>query len=77
MPKTRGSYLTAYAIVRIDRFQDDTVALPNRIKVAKVVFGEEKAESEIRRLMEINGDKDMFYFWQATHLEPSTMVRLR
>lgn len=61
--------LSAYAVVRIDLFQDQTVEWANRIKVTKVVMDQQSAEAEVQRLGRLNTDKEVKYFWQKTHLE--------
>ncbi len=69
MAKARAEYRQAFAIVRVDGFQDDTVTLPNKIRVTKVVFDQITASVEVDRLNQINGGKGATYFSQATHLE--------
>ena len=59
----------AYAIVRLDDFQDATVAPENRITVKKIVWEEGTAQAEVERLNELNGDKGCRYFWQATRVD--------
>ena len=60
--------LQVYAVVRIDRFQPEEVALENRVSVKEVVWSEEEARAEVDRLNGLNSDKDVHYFWQATRL---------
>lgn len=57
-----------YAIIRYDRFQDEHVALNNRITVKAIVFDLVEAEKEVKRLNELNGEKGAFYWWQYTQL---------
>jgi nucleoside diphosphate kinase len=57
-----------YAIVRVDIFQGETVDWINRIKVTRVVWDEEQAAAEVRRLNGLNADKGALYFWQTTEL---------
>lgn len=55
-----------FAIVRFDRF----LSLENAFTVKEIVRTEEDAESEVKRLNEVNADKDCTYFWQTTRLFP-------
>jgi hypothetical protein len=56
------------AIIRVDRFSE----LPEHsITVKEIVATPEIAESEVKRLNELNADKDCTYFWQTTRLFPS------
>lgn len=56
----------AFAIVRIDAdVQNDE----DRFTVTRVVWDEGFAESEVRRLNELNGAKGARYVWQATRAE--------
>jgi hypothetical protein len=59
----------AYAIVRVDAFQEADVSLRNRITVKKVVWNERLARNETDRLNELNKDKGCLYFWQATRID--------
>ena len=56
----------AYAIVRVDLFvsEDET-----RFTVRRIVWSQELAEGEVRRLQEVNRDKDCRYFWQYTRVD--------
>jgi hypothetical protein len=55
-----------YAIVRFDR----SLEQQNSFTVKEIVRTEEDAESEVKRLNEVNADKDCTYFWQTTRLFP-------
>ena len=55
-----------FAIVRFDRF----LSLENAFTVKEIVRTQEEAESEVKRLNEVNADKDCTYFWQTTRLFP-------
>lgn len=59
----------AYAIVRVD---DDAPNDEARITITRVVWEEGFAESEVRRLSEINADKGCRYFWQYTRVDRRT-----
>ncbi|HEY3551924.1 MAG TPA: hypothetical protein VGK69_12810 [Gaiellaceae bacterium] len=56
----------AYAIVRVDR---DASADEERFTVRRIVWDEELAEAEVRRLSESNADKNCAYFWQYTRVD--------
>ena len=56
-----------YAIIRFDRFSE-TPELSFTVK--EVVATPEIAESEVKRLNELNADKNCTYFWQTTRLFP-------
>lgn len=55
-----------FAIVRFDRFLEHD----NSFTVKEIVRTQEEAESEVKRLNEVNADKDCTYFWQTTRLFP-------
>ena len=56
----------AFAIVRIDIFQDRDDA---RFTVTRVVWTEEAAEKEVQRLNAVNADMGCRYVWQSTRVE--------
>lgn len=56
-----------YAIIRFDRLSKNPEL---SITVKEVVATPEIAESEVKRLNELNADKDCTYFWQTTRLFP-------
>ena len=55
-----------YAIVRVDR---GVTSDEERFTVRRVVWDEETAEREVRRLSELNADKNCSYFWQHTRVD--------
>jgi hypothetical protein len=57
----------AYAIIRVDLDAGDDEA---RFTVRRIVWQEEDAESEVKRLEERNSDKACRYFWQYTRVDP-------
>lgn len=57
-----------YAIVRFDR---DMPSWENSFTVKEIVRTQDIAESEVKRLNEVNADKNCLYFWQTTRLFPS------
>jgi len=61
----------AYAIIRIDEFQDTDVSLQNKVTVKKVVWNQGLACQETDRLNQLNKDKGCVYFWQATRVDPA------
>ena len=56
-----------YAIVRFDRFVQSS---EDSFTVKEIVGTRAIAESEVKRLNEVNADKDCTYFWQTTRLFP-------
>jgi hypothetical protein len=58
-----------FAIVRYDGFQSPQVPIENRITVTKVIYERSVADSEVKRLNAVNGEKGCVYFWQATRVE--------
>ncbi len=56
----------AYAIVRVDH---DSPTDEERFTVRRIVWDEQLAESEVRRLSEVNADKGCAYFWQYTRVD--------
>jgi hypothetical protein len=56
----------AYAIVRVDH---DAPSDEERFTVRRVVWDEEVAEGEVRRLSELNADKKCSYLWQYTRVD--------
>jgi len=56
-----------YAIVRFDRFMESP---ENSFTVKEIVRTQDVAEAEVKRLNEVNADKDCNYFWQTTRLFP-------
>jgi hypothetical protein len=43
-----------------------------RLTVRRIVWDEEVAESEVRRLSELNADKKCSYLWQFTRVDRSS-----
>lgn len=69
MGNSSQAKMATYAVVRIDAFQDGTVEWQNRIKVTKILMDLKSAETEVDRLVRLNANKGVIYFWQKTHLE--------
>jgi len=61
-----------FAIVRFDEFQPESTPLDHRISVVRVVRDQATAESEVKRLMDVNADKGCRYRWYATRLIEGT-----
>jgi hypothetical protein len=55
-----------YAIVRVD---EDAPSDELRFTIRRIVWDEKLAESEVRRLSELNADKGCRYFWQYTRVD--------
>lgn len=56
----------AYAIVRVD---DEAPSDEERFTVRRIVWDQDLAESELKRLAELNADKSCRYFWQYTRVD--------
>jgi hypothetical protein len=52
--------------VRVDH---DAPSDGERFTVRRIVWDEEVAESEVRRLSELNADKKCSYLWQYTRVD--------
>ena len=69
--------LPAYAVVRLDTYDEPTEASPSNISVSvdvtvkKVLWSQEEAEAEVERLNQLNSDKGCRYFWQYTRVAPT------
>ena len=57
-----------FAIVRVDEFQSSDAPWANRVNVKEIVWSEDQAKREVKRLSKINKDKRACYFWQMTRL---------
>lgn len=57
---------SAYAVVRVDH---DAPTDEERFTVRRIVWDEEAAEAEVRRLSELNSGKGCGYFWQYTRVD--------
>jgi hypothetical protein len=67
--RSRRDRLPAFAIVRVDAFQDDKTPWDIRVTVTRVVWDEETARSEVERLNRLNGERGAVYFWQSTRVD--------
>lgn len=56
---------TVYAIIRIEK---DSNNIESMVNVKEIVFDFNFAESEVKRLNELNRDKNCYYFCQTTRL---------
>jgi hypothetical protein len=80
---SKPSYITGYAIIRVDgdqvdhpsrlrEFQKDGEVLPAagpaNIKVLKVIMSAEEARHEVIRLNQLNESIGCYYYWQATQI---------
>jgi hypothetical protein len=60
---------TAWAIVRFDKFQfADASDIEVAIAVKEVVFSQELADAEVRRLNRVNAEKQCLYWWVPTRI---------
>jgi hypothetical protein len=57
---------TAYAIIRVDLDANQDEA---RFTVTRIVWDEELAETEVRRLQQLSAAKGCQYFWQYTRVD--------
>jgi hypothetical protein len=68
--------LPAYAVVRVDTYDEPPEASPSNISVSvdvtvkKVLWSQEAAEAEVKRLNDLDSDKRCRYFWQYTRVDP-------
>jgi hypothetical protein len=67
-------YEHAFAIVRVDFFNDTLLTLANfieypRARVVKVLWDQQKAQQEAKRLNELNSAKGAVYFTSITRVE--------
>ncbi len=67
--KPNRKYQHIYAIIRYDIDADSDAPIDLRITVKKVVVDPQYAEAEVKRLNELNKDKDSYYFYQVTRFE--------
>lgn len=68
----KPGYEHAYAIVRIDFYDQPTVSRSNmqqRVTVKRVVWDAETARQEVERLNRVNSNKGCVYFSQVTRVE--------
>lgn len=68
-PKPSKKYQHIYAIMRYETDADEKVPIDLRVTVKKVVVDAHYAESEVKRLNELNKDKGCYYFYQLTRFE--------
>ena len=57
-----------YAVVRVDLYLEKPI--PNGITVKEILPTLEEAKKEVERLMALNKDKNVLYFWQTTRFFP-------
>jgi|GraSoiStandDraft_12_1057312.scaffolds.fasta_scaffold1240684_1 hypothetical protein len=73
MPKVTKQ--SAFAVVRIDTFQPQSVPLVNRVTVKEIVFSREVADREVARLSKLNAPKGCEYFVAPTRVARLKVVR--
>lgn len=59
-----------YAVVRVDLYKRLVDPFTNAITVKEILPTQAEAEKEVARLMELNKDKEVVYFWQTTRYFP-------
>ncbi len=67
--KPNKKYTHVYAIIRCETDADEKAPIDFRITVKKVVVDPQFAESEVKRLNELNKDKGSYYSCQLTRFE--------
>lgn len=70
MPEDTGlsEHEHVYAIIRIDSFHEPQVSLEDKIRIKMLVWTQEAAENEVKRLNELNAARGAFYFWRRARL---------
>jgi hypothetical protein len=58
-----------FVIVRIDRYASIATSIESSITVVKAVWTEERAQSEVARLNNLQTGNGSTYLWQVTRLE--------
>jgi hypothetical protein len=58
-----------FAVIRVDRFDDQTVPLEDRMVTTKVFWTREAAEAEVDRLNHLRKDQRSTYFCKVGRLE--------
>jgi hypothetical protein len=67
--KPSNKYTHIYAIIRYETDADKDAPIDLRITVKKVVVDPHYAETEVKRLNDLNKDKGSYYFCQVTRFE--------
>jgi hypothetical protein len=67
--KPSNKYQHLFAILRYETDTDEKVPIDLRVTVKKVVVDAHYAQSEVKRLNELNKDKGSYYFCQVTRFE--------
>jgi len=72
-----------YAIIRYETDADENTPIDVRVTVKKIVCDPHHAETEVKRLNDLNEEKGSYYFYQVTRfdevpvaIEPVPPVRL-
>ena len=68
-PRPNSRYDHVYAVARFDTYVDPLTEPHMAFTVTKVVWTEEFADAEVRRLNALNNDKGAVYFVILTRLE--------
>jgi hypothetical protein len=66
-PNKRHAHV--YAILRYEADAAENGPIDLRVTVKKIVVDPQHAESEVKRLNELNKDKGSYYFYQVTRFE--------
>jgi hypothetical protein len=63
--KPHSKYVHVFVVIRIDMYQS-----PPMVALTRAFWTSEDAEAEVRRLNEVNADKNCLYDWDVARLEP-------
>ena len=57
-----------YAIIRLDAVNEPQIPIEDKIAIKMLVWTQETAEAEVKRLNDLNEAKGSFYFWRLARL---------
>lgn len=57
-----------YAIIRLDGVNEPQIPIEDKIRIKMLVWTQETAEAEVKRLNDLNEAKGSFYFWRRARL---------
>jgi hypothetical protein len=67
--KPNKKFQHIYAVVRYETDADENTPIDLRVTVKKVVVDPHHAEEEVKRLNNLNKEKNCYYFYQVTRFE--------
>ncbi len=70
LPKDVGlsEHEHVYAIIRLAAHGEPQIPLEDKVGIKMLVWTQELAETEVKRLNELNGAKGSLYFWRRARL---------